>query len=83
MISIIPLITKSQNQSNQQLNTQIRNSTPPHTYKNPINSSDKKSIIIKQTSIMNSKLEDITPVILNFDFKDNNINRVNFISNKT
>jgi hypothetical protein len=47
------------------------------------NSSDKKSIIIKQSSIMNSKLEDITPVILNFDFKDNNVNRANFLSNKT
>jgi hypothetical protein len=72
----------SQNTSNQQLSS-IRNSTPPHSYKLPTNSSDKKSVLMKQSSIMSAKLEDITPVMLNFDFKETSGSRINFLSNKT
>lgn len=61
-------ISRSQNLS-QQINTQpIRNATPPHATKQ-VNSSDKKSAIMRQSSIMSAKLEDITPVMLNFDSK--------------
>lgn len=49
------VIQKSQNMSHQQLST-IRNSTPPHSYKNPVNSSDKKSTLMRQSSIMSAKL---------------------------
>lgn len=32
---------------------------------------------------MNAKLQDITPVALNFDLKQTNGSRINFMSNKT
>lgn len=48
-------VNRSQNLS-QHVSTQpIRNSTPPHSTQ-PINSSDKKSALLRQSSIMTAKL---------------------------
>lgn len=66
---------KSQNVSmnvniGQQNKTQpIRNYTPPFGGKGCLGSSDKKYGIGRQSSMLNSKIEDISPVLLNFDSK--------------
>lgn len=39
--------------------------------------------MLRQSSILSAKIEDITPVILNFDQKDTNGSRINFLSSKT
>lgn len=62
-------VSDSINLGNQVKTQPIRNSTPTQPGKNGLNSSDKKANLLRQSSIMTAKLEDITPVILNFDGK--------------
>ncbi len=74
-ININNNVNKSQNVSvnvniGQQNKTQpIRNYTPPFGGKGCLGSSDKKYGIGRQSSMLNSKIEDISPVLLNFDSK--------------
>lgn len=77
-ININNNVNKSQNGSvnvnivniGQQNKTQpIRNYTPPFGGKGCLGSSDKKYGIGRQSSMLNSKIEDISPVLLNFDSK--------------
>lgn len=74
--------TVNQSVNLSQVKTQpIRNSTP--MMGKPVNSSEKKEVLLRQSSILSAKLEDITPVLLNFDSKETNGSRINFLSSKT